>query len=112
MENGKVYWSNWFGLDGLTKNIQVQRGLGASKLALPSVGGTINILIHKDTKVIAEAYIHIFFSFVKCDEKNNPIRTHQIIYVDQLSELTPKLKVTKVNNKTFNIILITFCHRK
>tara|TARA_B100001250_G_C19808092_1_gene794379 strand:- start:152 stop:3109 length:2958 start_codon:yes stop_codon:yes gene_type:complete len=44
MENGKVYWSNWFGLDGLTKNIQVQRGLGASKLALPSVGGTINIL--------------------------------------------------------------------
>ncbi len=44
MENGWVYWSNWFGLDDITRNIQVQRGLGASKLALPSVGGTVNIL--------------------------------------------------------------------
>lgn len=44
MENGWVYWSNWFGLDAVTRSIQVQRGLGASKLALPSVGGTINIL--------------------------------------------------------------------
>ena len=44
MENGWVYWSNWFGLDGMTRTIQVQRGLGASKLALPSVGGTINII--------------------------------------------------------------------
>lgn len=44
MENGWVYWSNWFGLDALTRSIQVQRGLGASKLALPSVGGTINIM--------------------------------------------------------------------
>ncbi len=44
MENGWVYWSNWFGLDDVTRNIQVQRGLGASKLALPTVGGTINIL--------------------------------------------------------------------
>ncbi|MFA9388243.1 MAG: TonB-dependent receptor [Prolixibacteraceae bacterium] len=44
MENGWVYWSNWFGLDGVTRNIQVQRGLSASKLALPSVGGTLNII--------------------------------------------------------------------
>jgi outer membrane cobalamin receptor len=44
MENGHVYWSNWFGLDLVTRSIQVQRGLGASKLALPSVGGTINII--------------------------------------------------------------------
>lgn len=44
MENGHVYWSNWFGLDAVTRSIQVQRGLGASKLALPSVGGTINII--------------------------------------------------------------------
>ncbi|MBN1200009.1 MAG: carboxypeptidase-like regulatory domain-containing protein, partial [Bacteroidales bacterium] len=43
MENGWVYWSNWFGLDAVTRNIQVQRGLGASKLALPSVGGTMNM---------------------------------------------------------------------
>ena len=44
MENGWVYWSNWFGLDIMTKTIQVQRGLGASKLAIPAVGGTLNIL--------------------------------------------------------------------
>ncbi len=44
MENGEVFWSNWFGLGLVTKTMQVQRGLGASKLALPSVGGTINIL--------------------------------------------------------------------
>ncbi|MFC2129210.1 TonB-dependent receptor [Bacteroidota bacterium] len=44
MENGWVYWSNWFGLDAVTRTMQIQRGLGASQLALPSVGGTINIL--------------------------------------------------------------------
>lgn len=43
MENGWVYWSNWFGLDMVTSRIQVQRGLGISKLAVPSVGGTMNI---------------------------------------------------------------------
>jgi len=44
MENGWVFWSNWFGLDGVTQRIQVQRGLGASKLAIPAVGGSMNIL--------------------------------------------------------------------
>ena len=44
MENGWVYWSNWFGLDAITSQIQVQRGLGATKLAMPSVGGTMNII--------------------------------------------------------------------
>ena len=44
MENGWVYWSNWFGLDAVQRNLQVQRGLGVSKLALPSVGGTVNII--------------------------------------------------------------------
>lgn len=44
MENGSVYWSNWFGLDAITSNIQVQRGLGATKIAMPSIGGTINII--------------------------------------------------------------------
>ncbi|MBN2777963.1 MAG: TonB-dependent receptor [Bacteroidales bacterium] len=44
MENGWVYWSNWFGLDDVTRNIQIQRGLASSKLALPSVGGTMNII--------------------------------------------------------------------
>jgi outer membrane receptor protein involved in Fe transport len=44
MENGAVYWSNWDGLGDITKTMQVQRGLGASKLAINSVGGTINII--------------------------------------------------------------------
>jgi len=44
MENGQVYWSNWSGLSDVTKTMQVQRGLGASKLAIPSIGGTINII--------------------------------------------------------------------
>jgi iron complex outermembrane recepter protein len=44
MVNGRVYWTNWFGLDQLTSGVQVQRGLGASKLAIPSIGGTMNIL--------------------------------------------------------------------
>jgi len=44
MENGAVFWSNWDGLGDVTRTMQVQRGLGASRLALPSVGGTINIL--------------------------------------------------------------------
>ncbi|MCL3780242.1 TonB-dependent receptor [Prolixibacteraceae bacterium JC049] len=44
MENGKVYWSNWAGLSDVAQTIQVQRGLGASKLGLSSVGGTINII--------------------------------------------------------------------
>ncbi|WP_298882831.1 carboxypeptidase-like regulatory domain-containing protein [uncultured Polaribacter sp.] len=44
MENGAVYWSNWAGLSDVTSAMQVQRGLGASKVAVPSVGGTINII--------------------------------------------------------------------
>ncbi|MCD9856459.1 TonB-dependent receptor [Epilithonimonas sp. JDS] len=44
MENGAVYWSNWSGLSDVTSSMQVQRGLGSSKLAIASVGGTINIL--------------------------------------------------------------------
>lgn len=43
MENGSVFWSNW-DLGDVTKSLQVQRGLSASKIAVPSVGGTINVL--------------------------------------------------------------------
>ncbi len=43
MEWGGVYWSNWAGLSDVASNIQTQRGLGASLLSAPSVGGTINI---------------------------------------------------------------------
>ncbi|MCB9015462.1 MAG: TonB-dependent receptor [Lentimicrobiaceae bacterium] len=51
VENGLVYWSNWAGLGDATQTIQVQRGLGASRVALNSVGGTINI-ITKSTEAI------------------------------------------------------------
>ena len=44
MENGQVFWSNWEGLGDITRSVQVQRGLGASKLAVASVGGTMNMI--------------------------------------------------------------------
>lgn len=44
MEDGNIYWSNWSGLTDIANAIQVQRGLGSSKLAISSVGGTINIV--------------------------------------------------------------------
>lgn len=44
MEGGSVYFSNWTGLADVTSTVQTQRGLGSSKLAIASVGGTINYL--------------------------------------------------------------------
>ena len=45
MEGGTVYFSNWTGLSDVTSAMQVQRGLGASKLAIASVGGTMNFIL-------------------------------------------------------------------
>ncbi|WP_264566244.1 TonB-dependent receptor [Flavobacterium sp. N3904] len=50
MENGAVFWSNWAGLSDVTTAMQVQRGLGSSKLAIASVGGTINIMTKSSEK--------------------------------------------------------------
>lgn len=44
MEWGGLYWSNWAGLSDVTRSMQTQRGLGASKVSAPSVGGSINIV--------------------------------------------------------------------
>ena len=44
MENGWVYWSNWDGVGDATSSIQVQRGMSAVNLAVPSIGGTVNIV--------------------------------------------------------------------
>ncbi len=80
MENGQVYWSNWFGLDAVTRSIQVQRGLGASKLALPSVGGTINIITkgfdnRKEASIMQEVgsdgYLRTSFGYSSGILKNN-----------------------------------------
>ncbi len=45
MEDGKMYWSNWSGLTDVASAVQIQRGLGASKLAISSVGGTWNFVM-------------------------------------------------------------------
>ena len=39
-----MYWSNWSGMADIANVIQVQRGLGSSKLAISSVGGTVNFV--------------------------------------------------------------------
>ncbi len=44
MEWGGVYWSNWAGLSDVTSSMQSQRGIGASKIASPSVGGSVNVV--------------------------------------------------------------------
>lgn len=44
MEHGGLYWSNWAGLGEMIRYMQTQRGLGASKVAAPSLGGTVNIV--------------------------------------------------------------------
>lgn len=44
MEDGRMYWSNWSGMADVAQAVQVQRGLGSSKLAISSVGGTVNIV--------------------------------------------------------------------
>ena len=44
MEDGNMYWSNWSGIADIANAVQIQRGLGSSKLAISSVGGTVNII--------------------------------------------------------------------
>lgn len=44
MEDGNMYWSNWSSMTDVANAVQVQRGLGSSKLAISSVGGTVNIV--------------------------------------------------------------------
>jgi len=58
MENGWVYWSNWAGLPDVTQYMQVQRGLGAAKIAVPSVGGTINIMTRTTDAVRGGNFIY------------------------------------------------------
>jgi len=50
MEDGKMYWSNWSGINDIASAIQIQRGLGASKLAISSVGGTTNFVTKTTSK--------------------------------------------------------------
>ena len=56
MESGWVYWSNWMNLTDIASSIQLQRGLSTVKLAVPAVGGSINIF----TKPAAKSPSGIF----------------------------------------------------
>ncbi|HET7360586.1 MAG TPA: carboxypeptidase-like regulatory domain-containing protein, partial [Salinimicrobium sp.] len=56
MEDGNMYWSNWQGVKDIATAVQVQRGLGASKLAISSVGGTVNI-VTQTYNTVEEGYI-------------------------------------------------------
>ena len=50
MEDGKMFWSNWSGMNDIANVVQIQRGLGASKLAISSVGGTVNFVMRSTSK--------------------------------------------------------------
>lgn len=43
VEAGKIYWNDWAGLEDVTTSMQIQRGLSASTVAVPSMGGSIDI---------------------------------------------------------------------
>ncbi len=50
MENGWVYWSNWDGIGDIASSVQVQRGISNLDLAVPSIGGTLNIMTNPAAK--------------------------------------------------------------
>ncbi|WP_448697311.1 TonB-dependent receptor [Mucilaginibacter sp. AW1-3] len=56
MENGNTYWSDFTGLGDVTTSFQVQRGLGAAKIIVPSFGGTINITT-RNTDAVKGGYV-------------------------------------------------------
>ena len=63
MEDGNMYWSNWQGVTDIANAVQVQRGLGASKLAISSVGGTVNI--------VTQSYNNAERGFASVETANN-----------------------------------------
>jgi iron complex outermembrane receptor protein len=56
VETGRIFWNDWAGLADVTSSMQVQRGLGASKVAAPSLGGTIGITT-RSTDVVPGGYL-------------------------------------------------------
>ena len=50
MEDGNLYWSNWSAMREVANVVQIQRGLGSSKLAISSVGGTVNMVTRATDK--------------------------------------------------------------
>jgi iron complex outermembrane recepter protein len=58
MENGRMFWSNFAGLNEVTRRMEVQRGLGASKLAVSSLGGTVNMITKPNEARKGGTFIH------------------------------------------------------
>ncbi|MCG6989620.1 MAG: TonB-dependent receptor [Gemmatimonadetes bacterium] len=56
MENGWVYWSDFDGLGDAATSIQVQRGFSAVNLAVPSIGGTMNIITDPSSRTAGASY--------------------------------------------------------
>ncbi len=78
MEDGRMFWSNWSGVLDVSNAVQVQRGLGSSKLAISSVGGTVNIV----TKTID----HKEGGYVRQTVGNNGYTKSTISYSTGVSE--------------------------
>ena len=58
MESRSVYWSNWASISDVSAVVQTQRGLGASKISNPSVGGTINIVTRGSLKERGGTFVY------------------------------------------------------
>jgi len=56
MESGAIFWSDFSGLSDVMTSLQIQRGLGASKIIVPSFGATINIQT-RNTDAVQGGYI-------------------------------------------------------
>ena len=58
LESREVYWSNWACISDVAAVVQTQRGLGASKVSNPSVGGTINIVTKSSNKTKSGSFLY------------------------------------------------------
>ena len=63
MQQGEVYWNNWSGIFDAVSTIQIQRGLGASRVAINSVGGTVNIITKTPESTSGGFLQHSFTDF-------------------------------------------------
>ncbi len=88
MEDGKMYWSNWSGMTDVATAVQVQRGLGSSKLAISSVGGTTNIIM-------------------KSTEQKQGGSVSYLLGNDQYNKVTASYNTGLINNKFGMTVLLT-----
>lgn len=63
IENGLVYWNNWEGLTEATASLQVQKGIGASGVAVNSAGGTVNLITKTTEATQGGSVAHNYTSY-------------------------------------------------